>query len=159
MGDQTFAAIIGGLCTLISSIVTIFIKKYIENRGLKSSSVRRQRALKGVWSGEINQTAFFEHKNKSYPIKIEINPHRKEVFGYASWSIDGFENKVDIKGHYYNERFLAVEYRNVDINKVHFGFLILELSADNESLRGEFLGYGSKSERLISGKMTLRKVI
>jgi hypothetical protein len=57
------------------------------------------------------------------------------------------------------DQFVKLDYFNKDNIAVHFGSIILQVSADGQTLRGRFLGYGAFQEKVIAGNIQLKRVV
>ena len=90
---------------------------------------------------------------------MELNVGRKKVIG--SGTINGGNNmgmmSVILEGGYRNDRFLKMDYHNKDTDIIQFGTFILELSEDKLTLKGNFLGYGPYSKKIVDGTVELTK--
>ncbi|MGH2479620.1 MAG: hypothetical protein ACRDHW_08200, partial [Ktedonobacteraceae bacterium] len=62
-------------------------------------------------------------------------------------------------GGFVHDRFLKLEYKmQAQPGSVQFGFTLLELSPDGQTLSGPFLGYGALITRgMVSGTLQLHK--
>jgi hypothetical protein len=94
-------------------------------------------------------------------VDLEITAGRKAVTGKA-WSrvdIDGQQISVDfdLVGGFFHDRFLKLNYRNLNPANIQFGAIILELASDPKKMNGVYAGYGSISDGLVSGTVELAR--
>ncbi len=145
---------------VISAYVGAHVRKRWEQRDLLPISADRRRALLGTWEGSFDQEGGPDGAPLTGRVEIELNQQSgKALTGTARFEAT-IEDKplpsaIAIQGGYRNDRFLTLAYTNRDSATVHFGSIILELSADGKRLAGRFLGYGFMSQRLVHGTLKL----
>ena len=86
MDTAIIAALIGGACTLVASILTLLIKEIIDQRKLYKPAYDRREALLGKWQGQFIQRDQEKNNTFSYPTSFSFIPHRKVIKGEASYT-------------------------------------------------------------------------
>lgn len=152
-------AIIAGIATILASVITLLLKEYFDRRKARYEKVadKIRDAVYGKWKGSFEQTL------ESQPINIEMDIELKvsssgSITGKAKFPFRDETWEVSIKGGFYSERFLKLDYENVNRAILQFGAFIFRLSDDAKTLKGCFIGYGHISEKIIGGNAVLKKV-
>ncbi|MFG6102044.1 hypothetical protein U2F10_07310 [Leptothoe sp. EHU-05/26/07-4] len=157
MDPVILAALIGGISTILSPILVIFAKTWIDERPFQSIPIRRIRAIQGTWRG----VAKFNEEEHGREIKLEgtVKTIRRKCLGYFRT-----ENETGVIGHFHLEgipldyRYFKFDYRDKDQRIIRHGSMILMLSSDARQLNGRFIGYSVAIEDLIFGTVTLDRV-
>ena len=165
--------ILASIITGLGVIVAAFISPYLTNKYKVSSepfrkiASNRKNALYGRWTGIIEQKkgkkfmcnkhhAILIFNDGTHPIEGEI--HLKLT---VEEGINVLNNKHEVKAKLQNTIFdgyiFKTDYINNDHNSIHMGTIYGKISADGNSINGEFLGYGIVSEMFVSGKISVIK--
>jgi len=149
-------ATITGIATILSSVLTIIVTKYLESDKYINAGKAMKEAVRGNWKGIFNQT--LDDQNITVPIDFNLK--------VSSWgSITGkakiiFNNELihfNIRGGFYLRHFLKMNYENADRSVTQFGSFVFKLSDTSKKLTGHFVGYGHISGKVISGPAVLEK--
>lgn len=160
METAVLVGITGAICTLVSPVIALVIKEQLDKRPLMKLSPNRRKALEGTWSATVSQELRATNTPEIWSARIQVNVSRKTVSGRFTFDHPKRgTTTLLMKGGFYNERFLKMEYYNESPHIVQFGIFILELSSDALSLRGRFLGFGADSEMLVAGIITADKIV
>jgi hypothetical protein len=151
MDSESLKILISGISTTVGLIGGTVLKTYIENKSLFNLSKGRKKKLNGNWVGHFTQ-----NKDSFSDFNIDLKVGRKKISGTGTIGFN--KGKVSLYGGYRNDRFLKLDYQNIDNEIIQFGTIILELSPDNESLNGEFLGYGPKAKKIVAGNIEMKKL-
>jgi hypothetical protein len=148
-------AILGAVCTLASPIIALLIKEKRQNRLLQTITSSCRKAIEGNWK----LTCIHEIKGEGIPDGftgvLSFEAGQKIVKGKIAYeNYKRGPTVLKLKGGFYNDRFLKLEYENEVYRIIQFGVIILELSANGSTLRGRLLGYGPESEMLVTAKIT-----
>ncbi len=155
-------AIITGLTTITSAIVTSLLKDYLANRKKqKFDNFQTQiaEAVSGKWKGEITQA--LNGVEVSMVVLLDFKVTSLGIItGMARIpkSPTGEIIEMNLNGAFYSERFLKVSYNNVNTAVVQFGTFIFKLSGNALTLKGNFVGYGHLNENIILGKASFEKI-
>jgi len=157
MADTT-TAIVGGVATIISSVSTVLVKNYLDNKSKNEKIEEDVRvALYGIWGGKLNQ--FLEDALQTIDIKIELKATETgSLTGQGELLYKQKSYKLTIVGNYKSSRFLKLEYYNSNKAIHQFGTFIFRLSDDSTELNGHLVGYGQISKKIVSGSITLNKI-
>lgn len=155
MNPTIVAAIISGLFALVSSILTLTLKKYFDQRPINTIPAGRRQAITGTWKGKIYQEKGPKGEPIEYPGELKLKAGRKIVSGEFNIEsgLTSKEDKISFNasGGFLYDNFLQLNYFSKDKSKIHFGTVILKLNADATKLDGKFCGYGRITEDIISG--------
>jgi hypothetical protein len=137
----------------------------IRRRGYRSSqlapiSVRRRQALIGFWTGSGRQEAQAQRRafNTRVSVRLKVVDETINGLGHFSFARDGkqYLSRFKLEGSFSHDRFLKLDYRNVDDDAIQFGCFIAQ-SANGKTLSGYYVGYGAVSENLVRGFISLSK--
>jgi hypothetical protein len=157
MDSTILAAIIGGFSTLGAGIVAVLVTRVVDNpMGFKKNP--RQAALAGHWDGIVHQ----EGGLGDYHITFQLKPTGRTVRGEGRVSFISQNANINelltFSGGFVHDRFLKLEYEmEAQPGSVQFGFTLLELSPNGQTLSGPFLGYGARTRDLIKGTLELHR--
>lgn len=164
MGEVSRAAIISGIFVIVAPILAYIFTKHYENKDKDFLTISQSRkiALDGSWNGKVFQAEWLNGQPINYPFTITLDVSKKEIkgtgivhFPMSKTEIHSFN--ISLKGGFLHDRFLKLDYKNTNQAAMQFGSLILNLSSDGKKLTGRFLGYGSKTEKLVFGELKLEK--
>ncbi len=156
------AAIIGGVCTIVSPFMTLLIRQHLENRSkLPISSVRR-RAIDGCWKGIAQQYQGPDEDPIIFAVTMTLSAGPKRISGTLIIDIDyqGKTEKIlcNVSGGFFYERFLKLSYTPSDEMTIQFGSVVLQLDAGGQSLQGKYSGYGKLTNSTVFGTLELKKI-
>jgi hypothetical protein len=162
MDSTILAAIIGGLCTIGASLGTLLLTHMMNKNPLYERN-KRQISLGGHWEGTAHQELGPEGVPMDLQMAITLKSTRQAVLGEGDIRFP-FQNQPItehlslINGGFIYDRFLKIEYEGKNIpEQVQFGFLLLELSSNGQTLNGHFLGFGSFSGKIAWGTVQLHR--
>lgn len=157
MSPQEKAAIISGLFAFFGGLVTFFVTKLYEQRHLLAISSDRKKSLVGRWKGKVCQPNISE-----YDIELTLSVTKHKVSGEARLEhLEGEATrivKLSLDGGFLYEKFLKLDYKNTDSSNIQFGSITLEVSSNSKRMQGKFSGYGSTTESVVGGDMSLEKM-
>lgn len=151
------AALITGLCTILAPIITLFLKNEIETKRYQTISKNRRNALKGIWKGYVYQRSPVPDDSIDYEVTITFKPGRKIEKGRAIYKIGDFITDIKLTGGFYDSKYLRIHYENKNPAIIQYGMALFEFASDTKEIRGDFLGYGIRTEGRISGELILEK--
>jgi|SRR5262245_3883744 len=152
---STIIAILGAVCTLASPIIALLVKEKRQNRLLETITSSRRKAIEGNWKITCIQEIKGEGVPDGFTGTLSFEAGQKIVKGKIAYEhYKRGPAVLNLKGGFYNDRFLKLEYENEIYRVIQFGVIILELSANGSTLRGRLLGFGADSEMLVTGKIT-----
>ncbi len=158
MDKGILIAIIGAIATLLTTILSICIKKYLNNK-TKQRPITQNEKIRGKWVGTTRQK--FHDRDAEFKISFIFKSENNKLKGECV--VDLRETKIInletfvIHGGLSDNRFLKIEYNNDDPNMTQFGYFLLELSPSGKNLNGCFVGYGPESKEVICGNVALEK--
>lgn len=158
MDSTLLAGIIGGTCTIISPLVVEFLKRLNEKSPLLHVNKARRDSLRGRWIGLVSYEDGQKYNLNDHRIVFEVQPGRKIFKAQGTYTTEGGITSIKLKGGFYHDRFLKLEFENKASHIMHFGYVLFELSADSRTLQGKFTSYGRVSENIISGSTVMEKV-
>lgn len=172
MSAPVIASIVGGVCTILASVLTVYVKRYIDERDTHQLSNARQRQVEGRWSGAFLQRPADEEPAASNAASDPASETRTERLGEHDAEFDlQYENRTVrgtgwfvsstgrkdflVTGHFHDENHVQLSYSSRRDGVKQYGVALLRLSADCTTLTGQFIGYGVNTEEIISGRIQL----
>src|SRR5258708_30229568 len=141
-------ALIAGAFAIVAPIVTYFVTRTADTYLFQPIPNDRRVAIEGRWTGTIEQE--FRGHHVAYPCELQLEVHGSTLRGTLHESMkDGsetFEATFDMTGGFYHDRFTRLEYAAKSKSSIHFGSMILELSPDATTLKGNFVAFGAYSQ-------------
>ncbi|MDH3672908.1 MAG: toll/interleukin-1 receptor domain-containing protein [Gammaproteobacteria bacterium] len=127
------------------------------------SPLRRLRTIAGEWKGAIHQDKGPKGQAIEYRLTGTLDVYRNMITGEFAYSVSledsAIEARMIASGKSFYDRFIQLNYEPKDPGAIHFGTMILEVSAKGNTASGYFTGYGATSEGLITGRVTLHKTV
>lgn len=174
-GDPKLPVDLKGITTLsISSLESPHSRARLElehwlklHASVKSPDLTaRQMAMLRRWEGVIDQPDYQGGPISSKAV-ITLTSDGKRVIGDGIIDVDltsthrGGPRTVQMAlrfaGSFFHADFIVMEYRPSDGTSLQFGTMLLHLNAEATELSGRFVGFGSISESIISGAISLRR--
>lgn len=152
-------AIIAGIATILAAVITLLLKEYFDRRKERYEKVdsRIRDVVYGKWKGYFEQT--LEGSPQTILLEMELKVSSSgNITGKAKFPFKSETYEVNIKGGFYSQRFLKMDYENSDKAILQFGAFIFRLSDSAKKLTGYFVGHGHLTGNIIGGNATLEKV-
>jgi hypothetical protein len=167
MSTDIIAAIVGGAFSMLVAYITWLLgRRPPELDGYINASSDRVEAIKGRWQGTLLQP---DYPGGGIDSKVEMNfdIQRRIVIGTGRIATE-FDSarhgrsgpasvNLNIRGVFFNDQFLKIDYRNASPSVLQFGAMILVLDPTAESLDGHFIGYGSHAKAIVTGRVALKR--
>jgi hypothetical protein len=115
----------------------------------------RMEKIEGKWSGFFWGCNELNKGERVMDLTLKLNS--TEITGEVLIEVFGVSQKLNLKGSFRNDRFLILNYDNLQV--VQFGTMILELKSTNDKLVGNLVGFGYLSESIITGELSFQKVV
>ena len=158
MAEIIIAAAAGATGTVVGSVLSEFVHRWLERRHFTLLGRSRRAALDGRWAGTIEQVGFSQPRT----LDMIFHTHVRSITGSASFVADedGTQKRVEVKlrGGLVHERFLKLEYRRAEPHAQQFGVAIFELSPTSRQLAGSYVGFGVASLGIVLGTAILNKI-
>lgn len=155
MNPTIVAAYVSGGFAVTGPILTYFITKAYERRFLEPIGRNRGEALNGNWQGTIVQSTLIAD------VDIRLHAKNKEIVGEAHLRVqfDGVAHAITlaVTGGFLYDKFLKLDYKNTNRGTIQFGTMVLELAPHPSTMEGQYVGYGSLTESIVSGQILLTK--
>jgi len=139
-------------------IVGFYVTRALEKRHLPKITTARQKAITGEWNGIYKQENNDNREGCELSIKMNLSAGSRLVVGVMTVSEETkFEFNID--GSFYHNKYLRLNYTasGETESAVDFGSIFLVLGDFPNKMSGRLAGYGSVSESLISGVITMEK--
>lgn len=154
-------AIIAGIAVVLSALLTLLLKEYFDRKRASDKYENLEKsiseAVNGKWKGYFEQT--FGENNVSIELMLDLKVSLSgSITGKAKVPYQGEIYDIDVKGGFYSQRFLKMDYENSNKAILQFGAFVFKLSDDSQKLIGYFVGYGHKSGKIIGGNAKVEKV-
>ena len=124
---------------------------------LDASHEYRKKALIGTWVGKVDQE--MPDGVLSSDAKMEINATPNGIEGIAVLNTSLVDYALELKftcGVLYDQ-FVRLEYVGADPSTIQFGTWVARLSANARKIEGRYVGYGSITDRIVTGYAVLNK--
>lgn len=157
MDSTILASIIGGITTLISPFITLFIKNIFDNRIFKVINSNRKDILKGHWKGKIIQTPEINNNFFEFKLTIHFTPHRKKIYGQAKLETLDSMHDLNLSGGFQTNDMIILSYNNPSNKLIQFGTALFTLKSDGTHIEGKFVGYGPSTQTIVNGTVLLEK--
>jgi hypothetical protein len=136
--------------------------RQLEPYNWKRSMVSRKEVIVGRWEGDAVQE-FSDSKKIPAKVKGELAIHQNDIIrGKLRYTYEVNEekiiNSIIVYGRFLFESFLRLNYENKEDFVKQFGAAILQLDPTGTYLEGKFIGFGSKSKKIIQADILLKKV-
>lgn len=113
----------------------------------------RSDALNATWKGTLTQAS-----RPDTPVEITLKVSGKKIQGEMECDYhDLGTQKFDVSGSFHGGRFLRLDYLNRDRTTVHFGTSYFELSGHGKQLTGSCVGFGIKTEKIVTADFKLKR--
>ncbi len=127
--------------------------------------LRRGNVIDGTWTGTVNQEHGPTGKPIEYKITFNLKVRKEQIAGDMQVEVpseireDETDTQVEfvVTGGLLYDRFVQLTYKAKDPRVIQFGSSMFEIDDRGLKMSGPFIGYGSKSKRIISGFMKTKK--
>jgi hypothetical protein len=117
----------------------------------------RRKALAGVWSGQGRQEKLSDWPAFTSKVDVKLRVTGAAIEGAGAFRFKEYNIRFKLTGTFSHDRFLKLDYNNIDDDAIQFGCFMAELSADGKTLSGHYVGYGAVSEDIVRGAITISK--
>lgn len=160
MDSTIVAAIIGGIFTVIASIVTFAITHVFDRNLLSAVKNIHHNLLDGDWKGTLQQEGGVQGTPIDIQVELTFKSTRRTVRG-EGFLIATFKNQSSktpflLLGRFIYEGFIKIDYDSRS-KTGQFGMMFLELSPDGRTVEGRWTGYGPLSRKIVYGRLQLSK--
>jgi hypothetical protein len=158
METPIIVAIISGVFGIVSPI-TAYVVTRIYDRRVLGKIVGRRKALIGKWKGNIVQDS--DRELGEMGIDMVFTSSGKVIEGDCEFIFPEGNRvrviKLKFIGGFYHERFVKFDYTNPEDGVIQFGCAIMILASEGKRLEGRYVGYGSITNRIVSGTVVMHK--
>lgn len=126
---------------------------------LDSEHSGRKKALFGKWAGKLEQEV--EGNMMSIDLLMEIALTRNGIEGTFTVAVPlvSYPLVLNFICVVLYDQFIKFEYVGTDSATIQFGTLVTRLSANGRQMEGRFAGYGSITDRIVTGYVILDKQV
>lgn len=116
----------------------------------------RNKALVGKWVGKVEQNM---PEGLSYAADLEMAMTQNGIAGVGLLSDPRVEKSVEVRFScsILYDQFVRLEYVGADATTIQFGSWVARLSGDGKKIEGSFVGYGSITDKIVTGYAALQK--
>lgn len=151
-------AIITSITTIIAPLLTLYFTNLSAEKDLVSIS-KREEVIDNIWQGYSTQ--LYNNKIDTVSLMMDLDIDGKKIKGTIKIEhelLKEDEKYCEAEGGFYDYDILILNYRNKNQNIIQFGTYYLKLSSDANQLKGKFIGYGQKSEKIITGDICYNRI-
>jgi len=123
MSAPVIASIVGGICTILASVLTVAIKRYLDSRDTYALSDTRQRQVEGRWTGAFRQrnstdtdrsvrssTPSTDGGRAEHDTEFNLTYQNRSLNG-TGWFMSSTGRKdFLVTGEFYDENYLKLTY-------------------------------------------------
>lgn len=158
MDTTIIVAIIAGTAAIVSPITALLVTHLVETSDWTLLDKDR-RAVLGSWEGSIIQE--IDGKTMKIKTRMHLTSKGRKVNGdcllFPSESDEVIA--LDFIGGFRYKDFIKFDYKNKDKQIMQFGSAILSLNPKGKLLIGSFVGFGSMTERIITGTVEFKHLV
>jgi hypothetical protein len=159
VAGHILAAIVVGVLTFVATMIyqTRFFARL----------TGRSREVSGEWQGVLEQVVngVLTKRHLELTLKLGLWKSVKgsaelsgPTGGHGSKGADpNTADRFQLAGGFLYERFLSLDYKCTDKQRIQFGSTFFQLSATGETLKGKYLGFGPADENIVVGNIELAK--
>lgn len=147
---------ISGIAAVLSAVITVFLKNYLENKKFKTINKERQEALSGRWNGKVYQNAP-NGKQDVFNLELNFDVSKKKIDAVGKLSYKNEISNISLSGAFRTDSYVLLEYQNENKKINQFGSIVFRLSDDCTALTGRYVGYGHKAQSLVFGEIKFTK--
>jgi hypothetical protein len=149
---------------VVSTIIGIYVTRLHNTIKIPFLTNERKRSLRGHWHGIYKQDANSKRTATDLQIELSLEPKLKLIQGKMivkelSKKTNNYDNiyRFEVAGYFLHDRFLQLTYKccGKSSKAVDIGSLFLKVSDSGGEMHGRLAGWGSISEDVISGTVTL----
>jgi hypothetical protein len=149
---------------VVSTIVGIYVTRLHNTIKIPFLTSERKRSLRGCWHGIYKQDENSKRKATDLELELHLEPKLKIIQGKMivkeiNRKTSSFDNtyRFEVIGYFLHDRFLQLNYKccGKSSKAIDIGSLFLKVSDSGGEMHGRLAGWGSISEDVISGTITL----
>ena len=157
IGAAVITAIVGPPLTLV-------FKGWYDRRQLPKIPQDRQDALNGKWKGIGLERQGPKGEPFEFDVEFLLQASDRTVSGkglvqFAVPDEEPFHAEFAVEGKFLQNRFVQLNYWDLNGSAIQFGGLVVQLSDDGKKLTGHLAGYGSISAKPVTAELRFTKVI
>lgn len=159
MDQEAMDRQVGSAKALIGRLADAWTRR---NQEFQDGASLPLKPVAGSWIGQQTQQTGPADEPISYPVALDLDIKNVTVTGTFSFNfgpkglplVDG---SVKLQGQLDHGQFLRLSYQGDDADKLQFGTLLLEISADGDTLIGNDIGYGYTTRQTLIALTWLRR--
>lgn len=126
---------------------------------LDSSHEGRKNALIGTWVGKVNQEMPDGILSSDAKMEINVTPNGIEGLAVLKTTLVNYPLELKFSCGVLYDQFIRLEYVGSDPGTIQFGTWVARLSANGRIIEGRYVGYGSITDRIVTGYAILNKQV
>lgn len=119
----------------------------------------RKRALIGTWEGKVEQEYMGSFTSIDAKMDMMLTPDGVEGTGILTVPDVDYPLVLNFSCGVLYDQFIRLEYVGADKGSIQFGTWVARLSADGRQIEGHYVGYGSISDKIVTGHAYLHKKV
>lgn len=117
----------------------------------------RKRALIGTWVGTVNQEMPEGIVSSEARMEITTTPNGIEGTAVLNTLLVDYPLELKFTCGVLYDQFVRLEYVGADPATIQFGTWVARLSSSGRKIEGRYVGYGSITDRIVTGHALLNK--
>lgn len=154
MIDSIINEILSGIAGACIAIIITWLRRLFSYIHITQPS---KNFITGTWIGEISQEETIEDYPDKYYAEVQLNVWFRRIYGVIKYTLPNETFSLDVSGGFHSDNLITLNYKHQKQSTAHIGTAILKPNFDNSLLEGRFLGFGSISDNLVTGKVRLKK--
>lgn len=144
----------------LANKVTNALKDQRQEAERKSSERGRKAALVGKWVGTLKQQAKDSFVEIETEMEMTLQPggHVRGQWVLLTEQLNRDRIVFNVSCTTIHEQYIKLDFDSADETLMTFGTFMARLSADSRTIDGHYVGYGSISDKLVTGSVTFSKV-
>ncbi len=159
MDPILIAALVGGLCTILSPLLVLYLKGRKNQSEIPAVDVGRLEAICGSWTGTGIAEETENHGIIDFQISCQINRKGKIFNGFGAYKSEITEFNHQYYDGSYDGRYFKILFKNSNPSAYQRGYVIMVLNDIGNVLEGKYLCNGITSSEIISGSLKMEKQI
>jgi hypothetical protein len=126
---------------------------------LDSGHEGRKRGLIGTWVGKVDQEMPEGILSSDAKMEITVTPKGIEGVAVLNTPLVDYPLVLNFSCGVLYDQFIRLEYVGADPATIQFGTWVARLSANGRKIEGRYVGYGSITDRIVTGYAVLNKQV
>ena len=121
---------------------------------------QRIQSLDDLWEGTVYQQDGPEGRPIKFPLKVRFYYiSLQKVRGKFCYFWDDIKTVLEAEGKAVDNRIIVLEFKDANKSVIRFGTFMFDFDDRGESLDGHFVAYAAERKAIVTGRVTLYRVL